>query len=48
MPDVGRPTRWSSLRHPRTAAVLASAVMLVSIVLSALPHEKVPLPFSAG
>ncbi|WP_159029642.1 hypothetical protein [Streptomyces qaidamensis] len=40
--------RRSSLRHLRTAAVLASAVMLVSIVLSALPQEKIPLPFRAG
>ncbi|MER7404802.1 hypothetical protein ABT373_20470 [Streptomyces sp. NPDC000070] len=48
MPDIGRPEKRSSLRHLRTAAVLASAVMLVSIVLSALPHEKIPLPFSAG
>ncbi|MFE9029051.1 hypothetical protein ACFYOA_22800 [Streptomyces iakyrus] len=48
MPDIGRPERRSSLRHLRTAAVLASAGMLVSIVLSALPQEPVPLPFSAG
>ncbi|MFF6874686.1 hypothetical protein ACFY9S_04990 [Streptomyces sp. NPDC012474] len=48
MPDVGRPARRGSLRHLRTAAVLASAGMLVSIVLSALPQERIPLPFSAG
>ncbi|MFF8393828.1 hypothetical protein [Streptomyces sp. NPDC016172] len=48
MPDVGRPERRNSLGHLRTAAVLASAGMLVSIVLSALPQEPIPLPFSAG
>lgn len=48
MPDIGRPERRSSLRHLRTAAVLASAGMLVSIMLSALPQEPIPLPFSAG
>ncbi|KUL44073.1 hypothetical protein ADL12_05870 [Streptomyces regalis] len=46
--DAGPPRTRSSLRHVRTAAVLASAGMLVSIVLSALPQESIPLPFSAG
>ncbi|WP_149549427.1 hypothetical protein [Streptomyces marokkonensis] len=36
------------MRHIRSAAVLASAGMLVSIVLSALPEKPIPLPFGAG
>ncbi|MFI2634339.1 hypothetical protein ACH5A2_28755 [Streptomyces collinus] len=48
MPNSDRPAGRSSLRHLRTAAVLGSAGMLVSIVLSALPQERIPLPFSAG
>ncbi|OUD04267.1 hypothetical protein CA983_05135 [Streptomyces swartbergensis] len=48
MPNIGRSPRRSALQHLRTTAVLASAGMLVTIVLSALPEEPVPLPFSAG
>ncbi|MGW0615631.1 hypothetical protein [Streptomyces sp. NPDC002788] len=48
MSHAGRPPKRSSLRHLRTAAVLASAGMLVGIVLSALPQEPIPLPFRAG
>nr|WP_143657564.1 hypothetical protein [Streptomyces sp. alain-838] len=47
--NADRPPQRNSLRHIRTAAVLASAGMLVSIVLSALPQEPPPpVPFTAG
>ncbi|MEJ1198950.1 MULTISPECIES: hypothetical protein [unclassified Streptomyces] len=46
--NADRPPQRGSLRHVRTAAVLASAGMLVSIVLSALPQEPPPVPFTAG
>lgn len=48
MRDTVRPEMRSSRRHLRTAAVLASAGMLVSIMLSALPREPMPLRFDAG
>jgi hypothetical protein len=48
MSNAGRSRKRSSLRHLRTAAVLASAGMLVSIVLSVLPQEPIPLCGHSG